>query len=70
MRQRLNDLRHRLAHGTCGKVVHEGHHYVHLVYFAAVAVEGHGVYSMAGGALLIIGVVAILIGDTTDVDAA
>lgn len=35
--------------------LHPGHEYAHLAYFAAVAVEGHGMYATAGGVLFIIG---------------
>lgn len=35
--------------------LHPSHEYTHLVYFAAVFLEGHGVYATAGGALFLIG---------------
>lgn len=32
-------------------------HGLHSVYFGSVALEGHGLYAMAGGGLLLLGVV-------------
>ncbi len=34
-------------------VLVRSHKFAHLVYYGAVAVEGHGVYAVAGGALLL-----------------
>ncbi len=39
--------------------LHPGHEYAHLAYFAAVFIEGHGVYASMGGLLLLIGVALI-----------
>jgi len=39
--------------------LHDGHRYAHLGYFAAVFVEGHGVYATLGGVLLVIGVLML-----------
>lgn len=36
---------------------------VHLVYFAAVFVEAHGYYGLAGGALFVLGLVAFFAGE-------
>ena len=46
------------------KLFHACHGATHLVYFAAVYVEGHGLYAATGGALLILGVVGIFMGGT------
>ncbi len=43
------------------------HHAVHLGYFAAVFVEGHGVYASFGGLLLVMGVIAIFVEHVTEV---
>lgn len=44
-------LRHHQPHW-----LHDGHECAHLAYFAAVFIEGHGVYASMGGVLLILGV--------------
>lgn len=35
-------------------IAHRAEHGLHLVYFAAVWMEGHGIYSMAGGGLFLL----------------
>lgn len=40
----------------------KGHGILHLGYFAAVFVEGHGFYATFGGALLVFGLVGFLAG--------
>lgn len=47
-------------HPRAQKVFHTGHGLLHLIYFAGVAVEGHGIYAMAGGGLFIMGVVGAI----------
>lgn len=42
---------------------HTSRNAAHLVYFGAVFVEGHGVYALAGGVLLLIGVVGFAFGE-------
>jgi len=43
--------------------VHVGHNVAHLLYFGAVFVEGHGLYATMGGVLLIVGAVAMFVGE-------
>lgn len=45
------------------RAFHSLHGFTHLAYFGAVWVEGHGMYAMTGGALLIFGVFALVMGD-------
>lgn len=40
---------------------HAGHTTAHLTYFGAVWVQGHGMYSMMGGALLVFGIVGVIL---------
>ena len=41
------------------KHLHDGQSYAHLLYFAAVFVEGHGIYASMGGLLLVMGALAL-----------
>lgn len=50
----------RLAHCKVTRVSRE---YCHLVYFGAVFIEGHGIYSIAGGVLLVFGVLGVIAGE-------
>jgi hypothetical protein len=45
------------------KHLHDGREYAHLLYFAAVFVEGHGMYATMGGALLVLGAAALFFKD-------
>ena len=45
------------------KNFHTGHNTAHLFYFAAVAVEGHGVYAAAAGVLFIVTVAGWFLGE-------
>ena len=47
--------------------LHEGHSFAHLAYFAGVFWEGHGFYSSMGGVLLLMGVVAMFLGESDGV---
>lgn len=46
-----------------GKTFHPVHYSAHLVYFAAVAFEGHGIYAMAAGGLFFVTVLGIVLGE-------
>lgn len=48
--KKLHAVRHRKP-----KLLHEGHEYAHLAYFAAVFVGGHGVYAYVAGVLFLTG---------------
>jgi len=43
------------------KYLHQFYHFIqeiaHLIYLGAVALEGHGIYSMAGAALFIFAII-------------
>ena len=45
------------------KYLHAFHGAMHLAYFAAVFIEGHGLYAMFAGSLLIAGLFQALTGD-------
>lgn len=45
------------------KHLHDGREYAHLLYFAAVFIEGHGVYATMGGMLLALGAAALFFKD-------
>lgn len=45
------------------KAFHSAHGLTHLAYFGAVWLEGHGIYAATGGALLIMGMFGMMMGD-------
>lgn len=47
---------HRLLHRIHLAAVHE---YCHILYFAGVFIEGHGFYTYAAGALLVVNLVGM-----------
>lgn len=52
-----------VAHTRVVKVSRE---YCHLFYFGAVFIEGHGVYSYAGGVLLVFGLLGAIAGEDVE----
>ena len=52
-----------MAHTT---LFHKSRGVAHLVYFAALYLEGHGVYAKVGGLLLVVGVISMFGGDDDD----
>lgn len=42
-----------MLHVNAHKTLHSTFHGTHALYFGAVFIEGHGVYAVAGGALLL-----------------
>ena len=57
---------HKFVSVANGHVVGVSREYAHLVYFGAVFFEGHGVYSAMGGVLLLLGTLAVLVGEHVD----
>lgn len=51
-------LRHKLQ----AKPIHKTHNYAHLIYFATAALEAHGLYSIAAGALFLLGLAGLIAG--------
>jgi hypothetical protein len=51
------------AHSRVVKLMRE---YCHMIYFGAVFIEGHGVYSLAGGALLIFSLIGAIAGEDVE----
>jgi hypothetical protein len=49
-----HDYFHDLLHRGAQKIFHYAHVVAHGCYFAAVYLEGHGFYSLCGGALFIL----------------
>lgn len=45
------------------KLFHRYHLSTHLVYFAFVFIEGHGMYATMGGVLLVSGIAAMVMGE-------
>lgn len=58
---RLTQLRARKP-----KWLHDGHSYAHLLYFAAVFVQGHGVYAYVAGGLLATGLMLVFFRESPD----
>lgn len=52
-----------LAHSRVVKISRD---YCHLVYFGAVFIEGHGVYSCVGGILLAFGILGMFAGEEVE----
>lgn len=52
-----------LAHSRVVKISRE---YCHMFYFGAVFIEGHGLYSYAGGALLMFGFIGMIAGEEVE----
>lgn len=52
-----------LAHS---RVVRVSREYCHMFYFGAVFIEGHGVYSYAGGVLLVFSVFGMIAGEDVE----
>jgi hypothetical protein len=52
-----------IAHSRVVKISRE---YCHLIYFGAVFIEGHGVYSYTGGVLLIFGLIGAIAGEDVE----
>lgn len=42
--------------------LHHGQHYGHLLYFAAVFADGHGLYAFAAAGMLVLGIFVLLSG--------
>lgn len=61
-----HDFVHKLLHEAWGKIYNYAHIVAHGAYFAAVYLEGHGVYSLCGGALFILLVWGVLGGFSND----
>ncbi len=47
-------------------LIHRAHHACHCTYLSLVAVEGHGYYSYAAGALLVVLVTSLFTKDAPD----
>jgi hypothetical protein len=45
------------------ELYHRGHMAAHVVYLLAAVAEGHGFYSLMGGALLIVTIYGLLVGE-------
>ena len=61
MYRKLHDLWIKFVALRCKKPkhLHDGREYAHLLYFAAVAMEGHGLYAKVAAGLLGLGAVAL-----------
>lgn len=46
-----------------GKIIHEGQHYFHLLYFGSLFFGFHDAYVAVGGVLFGLGVVGLLLGE-------
>jgi hypothetical protein len=55
-RERLNRISH------C-KAFHTSHGVAHVAYFVAVLAEGHGMYAMIGGVMVVFSLVTVVTSD-------
>jgi hypothetical protein len=44
-------------------LIHKGEHSVHIMYFAGVAIEGHGFYRIAAAVLFILALAALFVAE-------
>lgn len=56
----MHYLQHWLQHYS--KECHYSERYGHLLYFAAVFMDGHGSYAYAAAGMLVIGIITLLAG--------
>lgn len=56
----------RVVAAAHNRAVDVSREYCHIVYFAGVFIEGHGFYTYAAGALLVLSLVGVVIGEGID----
>jgi hypothetical protein len=49
-----------LNHIAHTKVFHQTHGYAHIAYFVAVLAEGHGVYAIIGGVMVVFSMINVI----------
>lgn len=55
----------RLVHVTHTKAFHQTHGVAHVAYFVAVLAEGHGVYALIGGVMVVFSMITVICDDRT-----